>query len=329
MAKDITNISVFGNPYKSLEDQVTAALLQLVALKGNDLVAHLFDECDFPDFQPSVRTQVSSSTSSRPDGEIICTCVYHILIEAKIVKNALRRQHDQQQLAKHIAHVHAEGGINLIYITPDDACPPELKAHPEVIWCSWEEIVARLESFDQADAVYIFLVEQFKKLLRTALQHFEPKHHVHVTNDDKDEELTDGISPEERVMIVGGRWAEDVALTYGFYACQSHRYFHKCKYLAFYFNNRIAHLFEIVGDPIEEVDLKTLPAVASTDYLTVKDPTYTGTRKYFKLEVIKSFNPEIANASFTLSGRRVPFVQRQRYTTYTKIMNAKTTNDLL
>lgn len=50
---------------------------------------------------------------------------------------------------------------------------------------------------------------------------------------------------ENRVIIVGGRWGEPIALEYNFYACQGGRSFKNAKYLAFYYAQRIQYLFEI------------------------------------------------------------------------------------
>ncbi len=56
----------------------------------------------------------------------------------------------------------------------------------------------------------------------------------------------DETTDDNRVLIVGGRFAEGIALNYGFYSCQEDRKFKTAKYMAFYFNKRISHYFEIV-----------------------------------------------------------------------------------
>lgn len=329
MARNLQEISVFGNPYKNLEDQVTTGLLQIIQLIGNPLVVHLFDDCDLPDYRPTVSTQVSAE-NSRPDGVITCSCTYRIIIETKIVKGALSTPHGKQQLANHIASTGSQD--IMIYITPDDTMPIELQNEYRVQWYSWEYLFNRLFDY-QGDAVYTFMVEQFEKLLKQALskQRQGNTHRMQIKAIGKDNceapVTADIIAADERVIIVGGRWGEDVALNYGFYSCQPNRFFLPAKYMAFYFNNRISHLFEIIGDPKESVDLKTVLG-PNHKYFIQKEPNYNGVSKYFELKLLKTFNPEITN-NLSNNGRRYAYVQRQRYTSYDSIINARTTSDLV
>lgn len=327
MARNLQEISVFGNPYKNLEDQVTTGLLQIIQLIGNPLVVHLFDDCDLPDYRPTVSTQVSAK-NSRPDGVITCSCTYRIIIETKIVKGALSTSHGQQQLASHIASTASQD--ILIYITPDDTIPIELQREYRVQWYNWEHILNRLFEF-QGDAVYTFMTEQFEKLLKQALskQRQRNTHQIKtIGKNNREAPLSaDLITAAERVIIVGGRWGEDVALNYGFYSCQPNRFFLPAKYMAFYFNNRISHLFEIIGDPVDSVDLRAVIG-ADHKYFIQKDPNYDGVSKYFELKFVRTFDPEITN-DLNNNGRRYAFVQRQRYTSYDSIINAKTTSDLV
>lgn len=319
----VNGVSLFKNTYKKREDQLTAGLLYILGRYGHPLIGHLFEECDLPDYEPVIRTQITGVSGSRPDGEIVCTCDYRILIESKLVRNALSRPHDQQQLSNHLKDVHANGGTMLVYITPDNNCPAELQAYPEIFWYNWDTIFSRLQDFNIQDEVYIFLVTELKKLL------FYP-YDMH--NDNKDEQEDDKSSNssdwEDRVIVVGGRWAEDIALNYNFYACQSNRFFESAQYMAFYYDNRIKHLFKIIDLPIEDIDLRKIQEIASTDYFVVRDPNYSGTRKYFRLQLLHTFDPEIQNDCFTSEGRRYAFVRRQRYTSYTNIMSAQTTSQL-
>ncbi len=132
---------------------------------------------------------------------------------------------------------------------------------------------------------------------------------------------------DQRVIIVGGAWGEDVALDYGFYACQPNRYFLPAKYLAFYHKNRIENLFEIEDTPDESIVLTE--KFVDKDYFVKKDINYDQTpRKYFKLKHIKRLDPVIENDSVDKNGKSCAFVQGQRYTTFDAVMNAKKTSEL-
>lgn len=321
----VNDLSLFGTRYAKPEDQVTVALLQLIARYGNPLVEWLFEGCDLPDFFPAVRTQITGVAGSRPDGEIVLNCQYRLLIESKIVQNTLGYPHEKAQLQKHLAEAHANGFTTLVYITPDSSCPQELIALSEVVWYSWNDIKLRLETYAISDPIYVFLVEEFKKLLNTSLKKkLRAPKYTPEENDIYNEDLL----CDERVILVGGSWGEEVALNYNFYACQDNRHFAPAKYLAFYHNNRIKYLFEITNTPIECIDLRGVAQIQSTNYFTAKDPTYGGVRKLFWLKLVHTFDPEIINDSYSINGRRIPFVRRQRYTYYDKIMNAKSTSQL-
>lgn len=129
-----------------------------------------------------------------------------------------------------------------------------------------------------------------------------------------------------RVIIVGGAYGENVALKYNFYACQNRRSFLPSRYLAFAYKNRIEHLFEIIGDSKDDINLKNEGIDES--YFLDLDPNYHGLRKFFKLKHCKTFDPVIINDNKDKNGNRCAFVQRQTYTTYESIMNARVTSEL-
>ncbi len=84
----------------------------------------------------------------------------------------------------------------------------------------------------------------------------------------------------DNVIIVAGSWAEGVALNYNYYICQNKRSFKSARYLAFFNNNQIRHVFEIDKAPEDDIKLSLRPEFAA--YLTNAEPGYSGDlRKVF------------------------------------------------
>lgn len=320
MAKNISNQAIFGE-YKNPEDKVTAALLQVLHYGGQRLVCTVFDGIDIPYNDINVYPQVSAD-ESRPDGVVSCDCKYKIFIESKITCNALNNQHGKDQLEANKKLSSPNDAQWVIYITPDKNIPKELVSVSEIIWVNWQTIVEKLRGYETNDNLVTFLIDQFCLFVD----------HI-VFN--KNSTVSGGVSlsvdvesgKDQRVIIVGGAWGEEVALQYGFYACQEGRYFLPAKYMAFCHKNRIKNLFEIEGNPIEST-LLTADLVGEK-YLKEKDPNYDNKpRKYFKLKRIHVFDPEIVNDTFDKNGKPCAFTYNQRYTTYDNIMKATKTSEL-
>ncbi len=324
MSQPITNISVFGE-YKNAEDRVTAALLKIFQVGGSPVIHAVFSNIlDLPSSESTIISQYFAG-NSRPDGKISCNCNYEIIIESKVVQNAIR----QNQLEAHRSYSCSVSSY-LVYITPDTTCPEALSSYG-VSWISWSEVLSRLleiASSQAVDAVLLFLIGEFKILLEHIL--IAAKNRIPVS--ELQEPNLEKILQEEaskRVIIVGGHKGESVAKEYEFYVCQPHRFFLPAKYIAFYHQNRIKYLFEIVGEPIEEVDIKSIDAVSNTDYFTKVEPNYNGEmRKYMKLKLGKEFKHEIRNNKKDHNGNSCAFLQKQTYTTYDKITKARHTSDL-
>ncbi len=320
--KNITNQSIFGE-YKNAEDRVTSALLQILHYGGHELVAYVFDDCDLPSNNVDICPQVSGD-GSRPDGSISCNCNYQIYIESKILRNQMHSTHGQKQFQNHLKLLDDPSAL-LVYITPDLQIPEQLKNHNRVVWMNWKSIMNKLSDYKTEDKLVNFRMNKFILLVK------------HIVRGEKRDDRgkcddilleAESIDDNQRVIIVGGRWGEDVAIKFGFYACQQYRFFRTAKYLAFYFQNRIKYMFEIEGQPIESTDLRKVPFIDSS-YFDEKEPNYNGSpAKVFKLKNMHEFEPTITNDSVDKNGNSCAFVQRQQYTKYDKIINAKTTSDL-
>lgn len=321
MGKDISTQSIYGE-YKQPENKVTAALLQILHYGGHKVVCSVFDELDLPSNDINVESQVTED-ETHPDGFVSCDCNYKLYIESKIVKNALNKGHGYEQLEKNKKLASPDNGKHMIYITPDEDIPNVLKDAPEITWVNWQTIVERLKGYDTSDNLLVFLIEQFCLFVDNIVfkKNVPAQRGVSVSVENF------AAEKDQRVIIVGGAWGEDVALDYGFYACQANRYFLPAKYLAFYHKNRIENLFEIEDTPVESIVLTE--KFVDKDYFVKKDINYDQTpRKYFKLKHIKRLDPVIENDSVDKNGKSCAFVQGQRYTTFDAVMNAKKTSEL-
>lgn len=323
--RSISDHSIFGE-YKKTEDRVTAALLHVINEGGQLVVERLFgDLFDIPSNNINVIPQAYHG-SSNPDGELSCDCKYNIFIESKIKPNDI----NEKQLKNHIALTNPADNRYLIYLTPDKKKPLLLQSLM-VEWLDWQTIIERLLGIIADEVVsdlVVFLIKQFIMLVEHVV--YKKREKNRCSNDHEDDALPlEEYGKEERVIIVGGHWGEDVALDYGFYACQPYRYFKPARYIAFYHQNRIKYLFEIIGEPKESERLDIISKVVTSNYLTAKEPHYDGSpRKYIELKLVSTFEPEIVNDKKDKNGKPCAFVQGQTYTTFDNIMKANKTSQL-
>ncbi len=311
MSKNITEQSVFG-AYSQNENQVTSALLKILEADfgGGSLLDEILQRIDegngLPEKTLKIETQShidDKDVHSIPDGLISCNYAFNIYIESKLSETI-----NPVQLENHkkLLDNDRDGRNKLIYITTHSKRPDILPA--EILWTNWTTLMNILNDYQQdvPNPVLTYLIQQFE-LLITSLNLYDDS--------------------ENRVIIVGGRWGEPIALEYGFYACQGGRSFRKAKYLAFYYAQRIQYLFEIV-EKNDNVDIKIREDVPE-EYFQKKEPLYTPEKRtFFKLKLVKEFTPAIKNDTITEKGRRIAFTQGQTYTTLDKIKNAEVTSEL-
>lgn len=317
MPKSIGHISIFGE-YQKREDRITAALLHVINVGGTCVIQRLFGGMfDFPSNQVSIITQ-SHQGQSIPDGEISCNCHFSIYIESKITTNAI----NQEQLNNHLSLQNPANNQYLCYITPDEVIPTALTNLP-LGWLNWKDVVKILIGFiadGLADKLLQYLIEQFIILV---------KHLVYkIPELDMDiySENFGSLSKEQRVIIVGGSWGENIALKHRFYACQAERYFRPSKYLAFYHQGRIKYVFEILQEK-DNIDLRNCDINQS--YFLQDETNYSGSlRKYMKLKLVHTCSPEIKNDKKDKNGNPCAFTQGQTYSTYEKITNVSFTSQL-
>lgn len=348
----IEDHSIFGD-YKQPENRVTCALLHILNYGGADMIDAFIEAFGGERFssKPIVSTQIKlkgGNNTTKDDGDqdccadglIVADYRYKIYIESKIDCNAIRTD----QLEAYRKNVGQGIGEYLLYITPDAQMPPELGDWD--YWMNWESVLTFLYGYwasKALDALLKYLIDNFKKLIdKLVTDKNKNKAKVQKANYDIEElakkKLPNPIafSPndnEEQVLIVGGRWGENIAVIFDFYACQPDRFFLPTKYLAFYYNHRVKYLFEIVQEPISSIELTDPLLAINNKYFTDYDIAYkTSTnkaREFFKLKLVHIFNGSgIINVAKDKNGNPCAFVQKQRYTTIEKILKAKDTSEL-
>lgn len=304
MNSSIQSSSIFGE-YSGKENRVTAAFLHILDKGGEPLLRYVLGVANesLPDNEIKIGTQQVTKSQNKKsvfDGIISCDFKFDYIIESKVDNNPLSSTQVNQY------HQAYKGSHKLFALTSDNKAPNSLWQGD--IWLNWTKLINALKKYNEEneDEVLGYLIDQFILLLNNLGLYDEW---------------------ENRVIVVGGSFGEDVALKYGFYACQNNRYFRKAKYMAFAYDNHIKNLFEILQAPQNGVDIQKEPQIASTDYFTIKEPHYKPEhRELFWLKKVAGLN--IVNDTYDKNGRRLAYVQRQTYTTYDKIISAKVTSEL-
>lgn len=303
----IEETSIFGD-YDQAENRVTAAFLQICKAGGEDLIRYLTNELQIqlPSSQIEIRSQVKEAKTV-PDGLLQSNFSFKLYVESKIKENSI----NIEQLEGHNEQI-KNGNDFLLYLTPDDTKPEILGS---THWANWFEIINIFENYLDANQT------DNKELIKFLVTHFR----ILLTNNKllgQTWELNN-----DNVIIVAGSVAEGVALDYNYYICQNKRTFRSAKYLAFYNNNQIEHIFEIDKAPEDDVNLNVRPEFSL--YLKEKEPSYNGNlRRVFTLINHRKFNP-IINDSKDKNGKLCPYSYGQpRYSKLEKINTAKRTSQL-
>lgn len=340
--------SIFGD-YKQHENRVTCALLHILNYCGCELIDLLIDRFggDVGNRDPLVATQLllkdkgnvlkdEQGNDCCADGLIVNDYSYKIYIEAKIAPNQIR----QKQLEAYRRNVRPDTNEYLLYITPDANKPKELETRD--YWLNWDDIMGLLNEYalSKEDEIISFLVKNFRILTEKLIKN---KPHIIKKVDDDienhatksvDKTLLCGENDDSVVLIVGGRWGENIAVLFNFYACQPNRFFLPAKYIAFYYNNRIKYLFKILEGPISSIELTDPSLQIDEGYFSDYDKDYRESegkeREFFRLKLVHVFKGDgiINDSESKKNGNRCAFVRRQRYTSIGKILKAKRTSEL-
>lgn len=303
----IEDISIFGE-YKQAENRVTAAFLQICKVGGEDFIRFLTNQLNIqlPSSEIEIQSQVKG-TGTIPDGLLESNFSFKIYVESKIKQNTV----NATQLAGHQKQIINSNDF-LLYLTPDDNKPAILGT---TYWANWLKIINIFNDYLQTSK------SENKQLLEFLVEHFNT--------------LLDNLNllgymwdlDNDNVLIVAGSWAESVALNYNYYICQNKRSFKAARYLAFYNNNQIRHVFEISKAPEDNINLSL--RTEFTTYLTQVEPSYSGElRKVFTLKNAQKVGP-IINDNIDKNGNPCPYTYGQpRYTKLQTLQTAIRTSQL-
>jgi len=308
MPKRIEELSIFGE-YKQPENRLTSAFLQICKVGGEELIRHLSHLLGFelPESEIAIFSQAPGEEST-PDGLLESNFAFRMFIESKVGKKAI----NAKQLEGHKKQIEKKTDF-LVYLTPDEENPSGLS---DVYWANWRRLVEELDEYIQNPKIenlelLVFLADHFKTL---------------VTNMN----LIAGAwsLDNQQVMILAGSRAEDVALRYSYYICQNKRSFRPSKYIAFYNNNRIQYLFEVLEAPKDDVNLAE--ALELRDYFQRVEREYEpgSLRKVFRIKFVEEVGPVI-NDTTDRNGNPCPYTYGQpRYTTLDRLERASRTSEL-
>lgn len=303
----IENHSIFGY-YDQIENRVTSALLQVFKNGGTEFIAEVMskiDDIEFPSREIEILTQKGENKNIY-DGLLVCDFSFRVLVESKIKVKSI----DEPQLNGLIDNVKSPNDF-ILYITPDHEKPQALrKEGVNLYWTNWKGINQILQDVNPSVEPVSFLINEFNKYLDQL-------------------GLLEIIEPQNRVQVAAGSYGEPVALEYGFYACQNNRPRKESNYLAFYNNRGIHSLFEIVGEPINDYDLRQSEDENIKKYLKFKEPDYNSNnkRQFYKLRFLQELN--IVHNKKNKNGKDSAYTMGVfRYTTIDKILKAKTTEGL-
>ena len=299
MAK-IQDKSIFGE-YDKLENRITAAFLHLLRVGGEKLICYLFKNKleNFPSSEIFINTQTPNDTGVA-DGIIKCDFSFNIQIECKLTGCV-----DQNQLERYKQN--RKFNDYLVYVVKEDN--NQITDIPFFTWTELDTLLSEYIQTQSINDIELYLIEQFKMML-------------------ENNDLVDKYN--QRVIVVAGGWGKCIAEKYHFYVCQNHRSFRRAKYLAFYHDKKIEHLYEILGEPVDDVNLMDPSFNISAEYFEKDDPNYQNSdrRKLFKLNEKNLLKCPIIHNSINENGRIGAYTQKQRYVSFNSICNAKTTNDL-
>jgi len=303
----IEDISIFGE-YKQTENRVTAAFLQICKVGGEDFVRFLSNQLNIqlPSSEIEIQSQVKGKETVH-DGLLESNFSFKLYVESKIEPNSIKAK----QLIGHQAQIVNPNDF-LLYLTPDDNKPDMLGA---THWANWLQIITIFNDYlqtSQSDNKQLleFLVENFN----TLLGNLNLLGYTWDLNNDN-------------VIVVAGSWAEGIALNYNYYICQNKRSFKPARYISFYNNNQIRHVFEIIKTPEDGVDLSSRTEFAA--YISKAESGYADElKKVFTLKYVQSVGP-IINDNIDKNGNPCPYTYGQpRYTNLKILQTATRTSQL-
>ncbi|RRJ90751.1 hypothetical protein [Flavobacterium macacae] len=304
----IESHSVFGH-YSQTENRVTAALLQILKMGGTEFIGKVISELDdieFPSSEINIVTQEKENKNVY-DGLLECNFSFRVLVESKIKQETI----NVRQLEGLIDNAKNPNDY-ILFISPENKKPEILNSYSnKIYWANWKGILGILKDLNPKSEPLNFLILEFEKYLDFL-------------------NLLEVVTDDERVQIAAGSWGEPVALKYNFYACQNNRTIKKSRFLAFYNNRGIHTIFEILGDPKNNVNLLKSTDPDVINYLHENEPNYPSNeeRQFYKLKLYNG-NLDIGHFGKNKKGKKTAYTMGVfRYTTIDRILKARTTEEI-
>jgi hypothetical protein len=314
--------SIFSS-YKTGENRVTAsilAVLQNLSLNRLErILGALMGETSFQ--LVKFTNQDASGSSGIPDATISASV--DILIEAKIVRDALNKD----QIDRHLENLNnRKSGFKssfLLVLTPDEYPPLIMERYNDepVVWKSFMQVNQAIDEILEDSSEVISEREIF--LLRELQIMFEKE---------------DLLKSPHNTVIVAAKNAWPEYQKFGAYICQPNRSFRKVERIGFYSSGQIQPYFPEILAVQDEVTLeansKNLELQEIMNTLIESGARNLGDQyKIFKLSPMDSERTEklknpIINDQTSKTGKGTAYTMGQRYVNLSSLIGVSKTSEI-
>lgn len=309
--------SIFST-YSHGENRITSTIIQVLKNLPINVVENfliMFSETDTQEFF-SFKNQVIGK-GSVPDAEISAN--FRLLFETKITKGEIGRI----QMNKHFDFANSTNAT-LVYLTPHHS-KPKILQDINIVWKSFQDLHNLIAELLEEPTLILSVRDQF--LLRNLQDLFTESNLLPTTDE---------------VLIVAAKIAWPAYQKYGVYVCQANRSFRNVDRIGFYADGQIKPLIAKIRKQIGSFEFSERQMTENTSLneklqAWLKDDDnkqHTNSRlQVFDLTEFGDTNTEslkqpIPNDLKNKSGRGYAYTQGQRYTSLSKLREAKTSSDL-
>lgn len=314
--------SIFST-YKTGENRVTAsilAVLQNLSLNRLErILGALMGETSFQ--LVKFTNQDASGSSGIPDATISASV--DILIEAKIVRDALNKD----QIDRHLENLNnRKSGFKssfLLVLTPDEESPPMMANYDEkpVMWRSFMDISRAIDdiledSFEVISEREIFLLRELQIMF----------------------ERENLLKSPHNTVIVAAKNAWPEYKKFGAYICQSNRSFRNVERIGFYANGQIQlyipQILYVENEVTLEKDSENIELREIMNKVLEKGVRNLGDQyKIFKLspmdsELTEKLENPIINDQTSKTGKGTAYTMGQRYVNLSSLIGASKTSEI-
>lgn len=326
--------------YKQEENQVTSSILAVFERLSFALVERILQSlCEEPESSLLSFDNQPQGKSSIPDGRIRASFAYWI--ETKIVSASVTID----QIKRHLEAIENDTGVErkrLLVLTPDEKKPKALAQLDDrrVAWTNFDNFVETIQSIVKQDDEWLtskqIIPNEYERgLLRELVHFFDTKGLVKASDD--------------RVLVVAAQKKLALAeyLNHSVYICQPNRSFQSSSYMAFYVEGKIYHKVPKILEAIESISKEEIPIRTDLSETTRKRllvlienlEQEQSERLNERLKIVFLSSPDSHDTltlphaienDFAPNGKKLAFVQGQRYISLTRLRKApQTTSQLL